>query len=150
MSAVAGDKHKVHCNVCHSEFTCDRGEREVKRHGTGLRHQDNLRKASSVSGEKWPENTIVSALKKAENKAVEKQKVKDYALIAEACISSLIATHNAPLPLIDCLAELLPKIIHDSEIIKQMSLHRTKAVYTLKFGLADHEKKKILKQLRLW
>ena len=77
-------------------------------------------------------------------------KVKDAARIAEAKLSNLIATHNIPLGLYDCLAELLPQIITDSEIVKQMSLHRTNAHYTLIFGTALHLKKKLVKQLQVW
>ena len=61
-----------------------------------------------------------------------------------------MATHNLPLPVFDCLAELLPKIIPDSKIIKQMTLHHKKARYTLVFGTALHMKKQLIKQLQLF
>ena len=81
---------------------------------------------------------------------VKALKVKNAARIAKAKLSNLIATHNVPLGLYDYLAELLPQIITDSEIVKQMSLHRTKAHYTLIFGTALHLKKKLVKQLQVW
>ena len=52
-----------------------------------------------------------------------------------------------PLNLMDCLAELFPKIITDSEIVKEMSLHQTKARYVLRFSVAKKVKEKILKQM---
>ena len=62
----------------------------------------------------------------------------------------MIATHNVPRSLINCLAEMLPVIIPDSQIVKQMSLHHHKAFYTLTFGTAEHVKKKLVSQLQQW
>ena len=92
----------------------------------------------------------MESFKKAEAKTSELRKVKDTALKAEAMISNLIATHNLPYSVVDCLAELLPKIIPDLQIIKQMSLHHRKAQYTLTQGTAPHIKKQLVKQLQKW
>ena len=92
----------------------------------------------------------MESFKKAEAKTSELRKVKDAALKAEAMISNLIATHNLPYSVVDCLAELLPKIIPDSQIIKQMSLHHHKAQYTLTQGTTPHKKKQLVKQLQKW
>ena len=73
--------------------------------------------------------TIHESLKNAESKLSQERKVKDAALKAEAALSNLMATHSLPLPVFDCLVELLPKIIPDSKITKQMTLHHTKACY---------------------
>ena len=67
--------------------------------------------------------SITETLQKAEPKTVELRKTKDSALKAEAYVSNLIATHNVPRNVINYLVKVLPKIIQDSEIMKQMSLH---------------------------
>ena len=94
--------------------------------------------------------SITESLKKAEAKNVEVRKTKDAALKAEAMLSNLGATHNLPSSVFNCLAELLPKIITDSDIVKHMSLHRSKGFYTLIHGTAPDIKKKLVKQLQLW
>ena len=92
-----------------------------------------------------------SFIQKAETLAPRQKKVKDQALIAEAAISTLVRTLNLlPLRTVDCLAELLPKIFPDYEIVKQKSLHQTKADYIFKFGVAKRTKEKILIQMRAW
>ena len=144
-SRVKGDNTRVLCTICH------KGVHNLERHQKGDKHVDNVKKkafaTNPVTGARLKVNTIQEALKKSEARAVEERKTKDDALRAEAALSRLIATHNLPLRTIDCLAVLLPQIFHDSEIAKQMSLHKTKALYTLEFGLAEHELKKIIKQL---
>ena len=96
------------------------------------------------------QGTMEAALRKAEAAAVQQRKVKDQARVAEAALATLIATHDLPLRTVDCLAELLPKIITDSEVVKEMSLHNAKARYILCFSVAKAVKEKILKQMRKW
>jgi hypothetical protein len=146
------DPTKIGCTVCQVQFSCDKGRGDVKRHGLGVKHvtkEKNLA-ADKLKGVLTKNDSIQDSFKKHEKAAKEQRKSKDQALRAEAALCSLIATHNLPLAMMDCLAVLLPKIITDSEIVKQMNLHRTKAVYTLEFGVAKHERDKILKQLALW
>ena len=149
---VIGDDKRVVCNICGSDFSCDKGADKLKRHDTCEKHIDNVKKVGSVknlvTGTSQKNPSIVEALKKAEGKIVQQRKTKDEALKAEAALSRLVATHNLSLPTIDCLAELLPKIFHDSDIAKQMSLHRTKAAYVLKYGLAEHELQKLVEKLQ--
>ena len=145
---VAGHKHKVYCSVCHNDFNCSKGEDKLRRHEKSTKHKDNTEKQiKPVGGVKMKENTIQAALKKSEAKAVEQRQVKDDALRAEAGLVAFMVNHNLPRAVIDCMAEFLPKFIHDSEIVKNMRMHRHKADYTLKFGLADHARKKMVTQM---
>ena len=147
---VPGKKNRVFCTTCHSDFNCDRGIYELNRHGTNTKHMNNESKKASDGDKGARTISITESMKKAEAKSVEVRKTKDSALKAEAMLSNLAATHNLPSSVFDCLAELLPKIITDSDIVKQMSLHRTKASYTLVYGTAPDLKKKLVKQLQLW
>ena len=115
---VAGKPYRVFCISCDSDFSCDRGTNELNRHQTNSKHiNDDSRKVSAA--EKGLRSISISeSLKKAESKNVEVRKIKDLALKAEAKLSNLIATHNIPASVVNCLAELLPKIITDSEIVK--------------------------------
>ena len=124
---VEGKSNRVFCTSCHSDFNCDRGIYELKRHEKNSKHAKNEAKKASEVEKGVKTISITESLKKAEAKNVEVRKTKDAALKAEAMLSNLGATHNLPSSVFDCLAELLPKIITDSEIVKQMSLHRTAA-----------------------
>ena len=147
---VKGKASRVSCSLCLSDLSCDHGIAELKRHEKNSKHSNNVakRKAEEVRGTR--NLLITESLKKAETVSSELKKSKDAALIAEASLSNLIATHNVPRGLIDCLAELLPKIITDSQIVKQMSLHHNKAFYTMTFGTALHVKKRLVRQLQKW
>ena len=147
---VAGKPSRVFCTACKADFSCLKGVFELKRHQTNPKHTDNEAKRVSDAEKGIRSISIIESMKKAEAKNVEVRKAKDGALIAEAKLSNLIATHNLPASVLNCLAELLPKIIPDSEIVKQMSLHHHKALYTLKHGTAPDLKNKLVKQLQLW
>ena len=147
---VAGKNNRVFCTSCHSDFNCDRGIYELKRHEKNAKHVNNESKKASEVEKGVKTISITESLKKAEAKNVEVRKTKDAALKAEAMLSNLGATHNLPSSVFNCLAELLPKIITDSDIVKHMSLHRSKAFYTLIHGTAPDIKKKLVKQLQLW
>ena len=120
------------------------------KHDKNVRHVANLEKKKKETEKGLKVQTIEESLKNAEKARSAERKVKDAALIAEAVLSNLMASHNLPGAVFDCLAEVLPKIAPDSKIIKQMSLHRTKAHYTLVFGTAPHVKMLLIKQLQQW
>lgn len=147
---VAGKNNRVFCTSCHTDFNSDRGSYELKRHEKNTKHVTNDSKKNSEAEKSTRTISITESLKKAKAKNVEVRKTKDAALKAEAMLSNLGATHNLPSSVFNCLAELLPKIITDSEIVKQMALHRNKAFYTLIYGTAPDLKKKLVKQLQLW
>jgi hypothetical protein len=136
--------------VCQSNFCCGHGVTELKWHDKNAKHNKNMENKKNEEAKGLKNVSITESFKKAEAKSCEQRKTKDAALKAEASISNLIATHNVSTGLIDCLAELLPKIFPDSQIVKQMSLHHHKAFYTLKFGTAEHMKKKLVCQLVRW
>ena len=147
---VKGNPQRAFCSVCDSDFSCDHGSAELKRHDGNIKHKNNVERRKVVDAAGTRSISITESFKKAEAISSEQKKIKDAALIAEASISNLIATHNVPRSLINCLAELLPVIIPDSQIVKQMSLHHHKAFYTLTFGTAQHVKKKLVSQLQQW
>ena len=147
---VKGNPQRVFCSVCNSDFCCNHGSAELKRHEENSKHKNNLERRKVVDAAGTRSLSITDSFKKAEAISSEQKKIKDAALIAEASISNLIATHNVPRSLINCLAEILPVIIPDSQIVKQMSLHHHKAFYTLTFGTAQHVKKKLVSQLQQW
>ena len=137
------------CTACDKQLSCDHGAYDLKKHEKRQPHVDNVGKKNEA------EKTVRSQLmkesfKKAEDKTSAQRKVKDAALKAEVVLSNQIATHNIPFSVVDCLAEVLPKIFPDSDIIKQMSLHHCKAQYTLTCGTAPHIKKQLVKQLQKW
>ena len=147
---VAGKPYRVFCISCDSDFSCDRGTNELNRHQINSKHINNALRKVSAAEKGMRSISISESLKKAESKNVEVRKIKDLALKAEAKLSNLIATHNIPASVVNCLAELLPKIITDSDIVKQMSLHSHKAFYTLIYGTAPDLKNKLVRQLQLW
>ena len=150
---VAGDPHRVFCSYCTSTFKCSKGTSELKDHGDGRGHQAREGNATSEIARgirTTKQGSIEGALRNSEAAAVQQRRIKDETLKAEASLATLVATHNLPLGTMDCLAELLPKIFHDSAIAKQMSLHRTKATYILRLGVAKAARDKILCQMRIW
>ena len=147
---VAGKPHRVLCRACESEFSCEKGAYEMKRHQSNPKHTNNESNKAKEADKGIRSISIAESLKKAETKNAELRKTKDAALIAEAKLSNLMATHNVPSSVIDCLAELLPTIITDSKIVKQMNLHHSKASYTLIYGTAPDIKKKLVTQLKRW
>ena len=84
---------------------------DLKTHDKNVMHTGNMerKKVDAKNGVKV--QTIHESMKNAASKLSEERKVKDAALKAEAALSNLMATHNLPMPMFDCLAELLPKII---------------------------------------
>ena len=150
--AVPGKPGRVFCKLCLGDFSCVNGKYTLKLHGEGDKHGEREKKAAKEksAGTAVIQGQIEGALQKAEAAAVKQRRVKDQALKAEAALATLIGTHNMPLGTVDCLAELLPKIFTDSEIVKQMSLHKDKAKYILRFGVAKRMKEKVLVQLRAW
>ena len=151
---LPGKPGRVFCSLCGTDFSCDKGVFSVKQHEGGNKHDARAKKAaleqSNKKGGPSKQGTMESAVRKAEAAAVKQRRIKDQARVAEAKIATLIATHDLPLRTVDCLAELLPKIITDSEIVKEMSLHRAKACYVLRFSVAEGVKEKLLKQMRKW
>ena len=150
--SLPGKPGRVFCSLCGSDFSCDKGTADVRRHDGGDRHKDRAKNAALEQKKGGPskQGTMEASVRRAEATAVKQRRVKDKARIAEASLSTLVATHDLPLRTLDCLAELLPKIITDSEIVKEMSLHRAKACYVLRFSVAKRVKEKILKQMRKW
>ena len=108
-----------------------------------MQHTSSLEQPGAV----LKQQSIEAGLRTSEAMAVKQRRIKDQARVAEAKLTTLNATHDMPLNLMDCLAELFPKIITDSEIVKEMSLHQTKARYVLRFSVAKKVKEKILKQM---
>jgi hypothetical protein len=147
---VAGNPSKVSCSACEKELSCEKGVNDLKKHDKNVMHTGNVERKKGDAKNGVKVQTIQESMKNAASKLSEERKVKDAALKAEAALSNLMATHNLPMPMFDCLAELLPKIIPDSKIIKQMTLHRTKAHYTLVFGTAPHMKEQLIKQLQIF
>ena len=144
---MEGKPSKVTCTACHKELSCDHGAYNLKKHEKRQPHIDSLEKKDKAE-------TIVRSQSIKESfkkvKVSEQRNVKDAAFKAEVVVSNLIATHNIPYSLVDCLAEILPQIIPESDIIKQISLHPNKAQYTLTCGTAPHIKKQLVKQLQNW
>ena len=102
---VKRNPKRVFCTVCGSDFSCDHGSAELKRHEGNSKHRSNLERKKVVdAGTRTL--SITESFKKAEEISSEQKKIKDAALIAEASISNLIATHNVPRSLIICLAEI--------------------------------------------
>ena len=147
---VVGKPNKVRCSDCEKDLSCDKGVYDLKKHAKNVLHTGNAEKKKKDAEDGVRVQTIQESMKNAESKLSEERKIKDAALKAEAALSNLMAIHNLPMPVFDCLAELLPKIIPDSKIIKQMKLHHCKARYTLVFGTAPHMKKQLIKQLQLF
>ena len=149
--ASAGDVHGYFCGTCVSSYSCKNGKAELAKHEKTAKHISRAKPVpvNPLTGARTKDTPITSAFKKAEIVALEQRKISDQARKAEVAISSLVATHNVSLPTIDCLAELLPKIFPDSKIVQTMSLHRTKATYTLIY-FADNIRSKIVNQLKQW
>ena len=141
---VSGDPNKYFCRLCVKSYSCEKGKSELVRHEGGEKHvklANDLKFSENLKvGQK--QFSIEAAFKKAESVGHEQRKLKDAALVAEAKFSNLMATHNIPGSFFDCFAVLLPQVITDSEIVKHMSLHCTKAFYTLQYGTAAQEKRK--------
>ena len=111
---MAGNPSRVSCRACEKELSCEKGVNDLKKHDKNVMHTGNVerKKVDAKNGVKV--QTIQESMKNAASKLSEERKVKDAALKAEAALSNLMATHNLPMPMFDCLAELLPKIIPDS------------------------------------
>ena len=139
-----------YCSICCEDYSCANGHAELVKHEKTQKHIFRAKSVQPSSGSTRNKQTpILAAFEKAGEVAQDERKVADQARRAEVAISSLVATHDLSLPTLDCLAELLPKIFPDSKIIKKMSLHRTKATYTLLY-YADNLRKKIVDQLIKW
>ena len=150
---VEGKPGRVFCSLCASNFSCDKGKSVLTYHDKQPKHSNlalNAAQEQAQPGAVLKQQSIEAGLRTSEAAAVKQRKIKDQARVAEAKLATLIATHDMPLKLMDCLAELLPKIITDSEIVKEMSLHQNKARYVLRFSVAKTVKEKILKQMREW
>ena len=148
---VEGHSSQYYCVLCLKASSCEKGRSELVRHDKGEKHKKRVQdNTSASSGSYLAPSTIVNALKKSEELASNQRKSKDDAHKAEVMLSNLIATHNLPLHFYDCFAELLPKIITDSNIVKNMQLHGTKARYTLVHGIAPFVKEKVIKQMVKW
>ena len=93
----------VFCKLCSSDFSCDRGIPELKRHEKNKKHSNNNAKNNV---EILRGNMTVStqdSFKKAEDVNAKALKIKDAARVAEAKLSNLIATHNEVLSKVEVL-----------------------------------------------
>ena len=93
----------VFCKLCSSDFSCDRGITELKRHEKNKKHSNNNAKNNV---EILRGNMTVStqdSFKKAEDVNAKALKIKDAARVAEAKLSNLIATHNEVLSKVEVL-----------------------------------------------
>ena len=115
---VEGNSSQYYCILCLKASSCDKGRSELSRYKKGDKHKKEKDSPNVKSGVFSAPPSIVSAFKRSEEYANTQRKSKDDALKAEFMLWNLIATHNIPLRFYDCVAELLPKIITDSEIVK--------------------------------
>ena len=63
---VAGKNNRVFCTSCHSDFNCDRGIYELKRHEKNAKHVNNESKKASEVEKGVKTISITETLKKAE------------------------------------------------------------------------------------
>ena len=86
---VKGNPQRVFCSVCNSDFCCNHGSAELKRHEENNKHKNNLERRKVVDAAGTRSLSITDSFKKAEAISSEQKKIKDAALIAEASISNL-------------------------------------------------------------
>ena len=110
----------------------------VRKHEKGQKHVEKTSLVLSSKTNNNGQRSIENALSRAESISIQQRKIKDQAHIAEAMLVSCFSRHSLPESMYDCFNVLLPIMIPDSMIVKEMKLGRTKAGYLLTEGLAPH------------
>ena len=100
---MEGNPSQVTCTACDKQLSCDHGAYDLKKHENRQPHVDNVGKKNEAE-KTVRSQSIKESFKKAEDKTSAQRKVKDAALKAEVVLSNLIATHNIPFSVVDCLA----------------------------------------------
>ena len=100
---MEGNPSQVICTACDKQLSCDHGAYDLKKHEKRQPHIDNVGKKNEAE-KTVRSQSIKESFKKAEDKTSAQRKVKDAALKAEVVLSNLIATHNIPFSVVDCLA----------------------------------------------
>jgi hypothetical protein len=146
--AVKGDRHRAVCSGCNANFDISRGENDVKTHEAGKKHSKRIEEINSAGFPVEKKSSIKEAFKKSHEQIKKQKDTKDGVIKAEVLLVIAITNHNIPVSFSDCFAQLAPKMFPDSDIAKNMHLHRMKANYCLEFGIAPHHKEKVLDCLR--
>ena len=145
------DEHKAFCSICVKELIVKEGKTAVKKHGQSKIHieneEKNLNSSTSVNTQKV-NSSIENSFKIATEKSSKKEQIKIQALKAEALLVNSVSNHCQSETLYDCFTNLFPVMFPDSEVAKQMSIHRTKGGYILEHGIAPHYREKIVEQMR--
>ena len=107
------------CKLCSSDFSCDRGITELKRHEKNKKHSNNNAKNNV---EILRGNMTVStqdSFKKAEDVNAKALKIEDAARVAEAKLSNLITTHSSQRGVKQCGGAVAVQVPKKSVAIEQ-------------------------------
>lgn len=124
------DATKCRCVACNVSLRC--GKSELDKHSMGIKHQSNLK---SLRGTLSLTSMVRTIDEKSEKLNNEVNNVKS----AEIKLSTFFANHNVPFQTVDSLVPLLKEIFHDSNIAKNIQLHRKKCTNIVKHIIAPLE-----------
>ena len=134
---------------CIKAVVCTGGEQSIQIHEKTQKHIRNTphstheEEVNIVQNQRTIEKAVADQLEAEKQSQLDKQAV----MKAEIMLVQTLTKHNVPLQLYNCLSDVLPIIFPDSDIVKKMELHETKASYLLNYGIADYHRNEVLKCL---
>ena len=128
--------YKFMCTVCQCSVSCHhQGEKDVRRHLGGKKHQDNVKDLERQQ----PINNFFRPTSHPIHEKVTRAEVK---------VSAVLAHHNIPIAVADHLSPLFKNIFPDSEIAKAYACARTKTTCILNGALAKSFRTSLIEQMK--
>ena len=134
------DTGRALCSLCPApnSFSINEGWKAVKQHFSTKMHQNNLIAAQTRPdfqqvNEDVPK--IADGLKKMEELQQVQVGRKEKLLIAQIKYTAASMFHGSSGSVVDCDANLMPHLFHDSQVVKLWDIRRTKLTYFATHGL---------------
>ena len=131
------------CTVCGPGTTISfksKGAKDLTNHSMRRCH---IEAAAAAAKEKGKQAKLTNFLQSAENEKFKKD-VQDL----EIALVVHDAEHDVPHTHANCLTRLLKKYVHDSEIVKAMTLNNDKAQYISTHGVGDYFMKQTVSEMK--
>ena len=126
------------CKICLPSKTLSfqQGKKELIKHSESVKHRKHAESNNQQS--------LFELMKKNMASSVNSDKAQDL----EIALVMLFGRHDIPSEFADCLVSTMKTYITDSEIVKKMTLGRTKASYLLNHGIGEVFEKATIEELQ--